>query len=308
MPDMKVRPNRWYYLLAGAVFGAGLAGSVLLLFWGISSLIGGLTQMVVPGQHELNLSKTGKYMVFHEYRSVVGNTSYSMAPGGLSGLQCTLSSKATGEQIPLSRSRSTMKARYSMGSRSGVLLLNFRVLSPGTYVFSAQYPAGQEGASGVLSVGHGYGKQGLVIILGCLAIMYGTTVGAIAIARKSRPKSTVKAGKMNDRSESIQSITWQGDMCFGILSTQSNSTRLTASPIHLVLDGPLGKRFELPSTQVEKIETGKWSWWFLKGLKSGCIQIQHHVDGVPKKLLFSARKTPSKEVAEELKKLGYNVP
>jgi len=293
-------------LLAGAVYAAGAAGFVLLLIWGISSHIGGLTQMVVPGQHELTLSKTGKYMVFHEYRSVVGNTSYSMAPGGLSGLQCTLISKTTGDQIPLSRSK--RKGRYSIGSRAGVSLLDFRVPSPGTYVFSAQYPAGQEGASGVLSVGHGNMKQPLVTILGCVAIMYGTTVSATAIARRSRLKSTVKAGKINDRSESIQSIEWQGDMCFGILSTQSNSTRLTASPIHLVLDGPLGKRFELPSTQVEKIETGKWSWWFLKGLISGCIQIQHNVDGVPKKLLFSARKTSSKEVAEELKKLGYKVP
>ena len=113
---------------------------------------------------------------------------------------------------------------------------------------------------------------------------------------------------MNDSPESTQSVTWQGDMCFGILSTERNSTELAASPTHLVLSGPLGKRYELPATQVEKIETGKWSWWFLKGLISGCIQIQHNVDGVPKKLLFSARKTPSTEVAEELKKLGYKVP
>ncbi len=180
MPDMKVKPSRWYYLLAGAVFGAGLAGSGLLLFCGLSSLIGGLTQMVVPGQHELILSETGRYMVFHEYRSVVGNTAYSMARGGLSGLQCTLSSKATGEQIPLSQS--AMKATYSMGSRSGFLLLDFRVPSPGPYVFSAQYPAGQEGPSGVLSVGHGFVKQLLVTILACLATMFGATGGATAIA------------------------------------------------------------------------------------------------------------------------------
>ncbi|MCP4263140.1 MAG: hypothetical protein GY774_37370 [Planctomycetes bacterium] len=112
---------------------------------------------------------------------------------------------------------------------------------------------------------------------------------------------------MNDRLDSKQSVTWQGDMCFGILSTQHNSTELAASPMHLILSGPLGKRFELPATQVEKIETGKWSWWFLSGLMSGCIKIQHNVDGVPKTLFFSARKTPSTEVAEKLKKLGYKV-
>ena len=91
MPRTKVTPSRWYYVLAGVVLAAGLAGFSLLLFNGLSSLTGGLSQMVVPGQHELVLSETGGYTVFHEYQSVVGNKVYSMAQGGLPGLQCGLS-------------------------------------------------------------------------------------------------------------------------------------------------------------------------------------------------------------------------
>ena len=117
MPEMKVSPSRWYYALAGAVLVAGLVGFVLILFSGISGITGGLTQMVVPGRHELALTEAGKYTVFHEYRSVVGNKVYSMRQGGLPGLECSLSRKATGETVPLSRS--AMNSTYTMGSRSG---------------------------------------------------------------------------------------------------------------------------------------------------------------------------------------------
>lgn len=59
MLKTKVKPRRWYYVLACLVLGAGLAGFGLLLFSGLSSLTGGLTEMVVPGTHEWTCSQTG---------------------------------------------------------------------------------------------------------------------------------------------------------------------------------------------------------------------------------------------------------
>ena len=106
-------------------------------------------------------------------------------------------------------------------------------------------------------------------------------------------------------SDSAKPVTWQGDMLFGILSTRFCSTELAASADRLVLTGPLGKRFALPATDIEGIETGQWSIWFLSRLRSGCIRIRHHVDGVPKRLLFSAKATTSQEIAQELEELGY---
>jgi len=137
-----------------------------------------MTQIVVPGQRELHLSETGQYTVFHEYKSVVGDKVYS---GSLSGLQCSLTSKATGEQIPLSPS--SANSTYSMGPRSGVSVFDFSVQSPGLYVFSAQYPAGEDGPEVVLAVGHGFVKQLLVTILGGLGIMFGSmgVAGTIAV-------------------------------------------------------------------------------------------------------------------------------
>ncbi|MGZ5567398.1 MAG: hypothetical protein ACXWKG_10315 [Limisphaerales bacterium] len=101
---------------------------------------------------------------------------------------------------------------------------------------------------------------------------------------------------------------WQGDMCFGILSTKSHSTTLTASSDGLILAGPLGKTFKLPHSKVRLVETGKTSIWFLSGRRTGCIQFHHDVEGVPKFLLFSAKGISALEVAQQLKELGYEVP
>ncbi len=110
-----------------------------------------------------------------------------------------------------------------------------------------------------------------------------------------------------ERDRSSESIAWTGDMCFGILSTKSQSTSLTASPDGLLLAGPLGKTFQLPAAKVTRIETGQSSVWFLSGQRTGCIRIHHAVEGVPKFLLFSASGISAPVLAQELKKLGYRV-
>ena len=96
MPKTKIKPSRWYYVVAGTALVTGGAVFAVFLLNGVSGLTEGLTQIVVPGRHELILSETGRYTVFHEYRSVVENRVYSMPKIGLSGLQCDLAFEATG--------------------------------------------------------------------------------------------------------------------------------------------------------------------------------------------------------------------
>ena len=180
MFETKVKPSGWYYVLAGMVLAGGIVGFVLFLLSGLSGLSGGLQQIVVPGEHELTLTEAGDHTVFHEHQSVVGNKVYSTGKGGISGLRCSLRSKATGREIPLSPA--SMNSTYSMGARSGVSIFDFSIDSPGDYLFSARYPADQEGPETVLSVGHGFVKKLLVTILGGLGMMFGGLVIASAIA------------------------------------------------------------------------------------------------------------------------------
>lgn len=179
MSKIKVKPSGWYYVLAGLVLVAGISVFVVFLVNGLLGLSEGMTQMVVPGRHELKLSEAGDYTVFHEHQSVIGNKVYSTGRSGISGLQCSLRSKQTGAEIPLAPS--TMNSTYSMGSRSGVSIFGFSIDSPGEYVFSAQYPPGREGPQAVLTVGHGFVRQLLTTILGGLGIMFGSILAAVAI-------------------------------------------------------------------------------------------------------------------------------
>ena len=177
MDNHNITPSRWYYGLAIGFFIIGQLSLTLFLFNNLSGLTGALTQVVVPAKSEIVFPETGKYTVFYEYQSVVGNRLFFTGER-LSGLHCTLTSKVTGYRVPLSRplTRST----YSLGDRKGVSVLEFNIDQPGIYEFSASYPKGQEGPEVVLAMGRGFMKKLVGTIFGGLAIFFGS--GAIALA------------------------------------------------------------------------------------------------------------------------------
>jgi hypothetical protein len=177
MSNQNIKPSQWYYGLAIVFF---IIGESLFIFFLLNSLIGlteALTQVVVPVKSEIIFPETGKYTIFYEYQSVVGNRLYFTGER-LSGLQCTLTSKGTGYRIALSRPRT--RSTYSLGDRKGVSVLEFKIDQPGIYEFSASYPKGQEGPEVVLAMGQGFMKKLMGTIFGGLAIFFGS--GAIAIA------------------------------------------------------------------------------------------------------------------------------
>lgn len=178
MNGQEIRPGRWLYGVAVVLFLAGWAFFAIILWKSLSGIGEGLQQVVVPGTAELNLPKAGKYTVFHEYESAVGSRIYS-STREISGLDCSLRSKATG--VPVELARSFSNTTYSMGGRSGKSYLDFRIEQPGVYVFSAEYPEGQEGAETVVAIGQGVGFRIVAGILGSLAVVFGCIGLSIAI-------------------------------------------------------------------------------------------------------------------------------
>lgn len=177
MSNQNIKPSRWYYGLAIVVFIIGGSLFTLFLFNSLSGLTGALTQVVVPVKSDITFPETGKYTIFYEYQSVVGNRLYFTGES-LSGLQCTLASKGAGCRIALSRP--LPRSTYSLGGRKGVSVLEFNIDQPGIYEFSASYPEGQEGPEVVLAMGQGFLKNLMGTIFGGLAIFFGS--GAIAAA------------------------------------------------------------------------------------------------------------------------------
>ena len=94
-------------------------------------------QVVVPGSSDITLSQSGKYTVFYEYRSMVGNRVYSTGEM-IPSIQVNLVSNDTGDEVPLSSA--SVNRTYAIGSRSGVGLFDFVIDQPGTYELSASYP------------------------------------------------------------------------------------------------------------------------------------------------------------------------
>ena len=102
-------------------------------------------------------------------------------------------------------------------------------------------------------------------------------------------------------------IVFKGDMCMGVLSTKNRSTRLKATSDSIVLDGPLGKCYELPVDKIDRIEKGKFHLWFLAGAVFGCIRFYHTIANYPEMLMFTGYFKKSKSILNDLKSLGYNV-
>ena len=176
--EIEEGPGRWYYGLAGAVLVAGCVCFGAFLWQSISRIGENLTQVVVPGKSQLALPKPGKYTIFHEHQSVVGNKVYSTSQE-LSGLECSLVSKTTGDEIVLLPS--AMNSTYSMGSRSGVSIFDFQIERPGAYELSAQYSGDQEGPEVVLAVGQGFAADIFKTVFGALGILFGSIGLAVAI-------------------------------------------------------------------------------------------------------------------------------
>jgi len=144
-------------------------------------------QVVVPGSSDITLSQPGKYTVFYEYQTMVGNRIYSTGED-IPGIQVNLVSKESGDEIPLSSA--SVNRTYTIGSRSGIGLFDFAIDQPGTYELSSSYPAdqGQQEQSPeiVLAVIHGSAVEKLFgsimgTVAGALAIVFIPFVAGVAI-------------------------------------------------------------------------------------------------------------------------------
>lgn len=177
MSNQSIKPSGSYYGLAVLVFIVGLGAAGFLGYSFYTTLTGmtdSLVQVVVPGSRALTLSQTGTYTVFYERQSVVGNKVYSTGES-LSGLRCSLVSRATGSEIPLSRSAANLN--YTVGGRAGTSVLEFTITQPGTYEFSAAYDPGEEGPEVVLAIGTGVGQA----ILGSVGKLFGA-IGSLFVS------------------------------------------------------------------------------------------------------------------------------
>jgi len=161
MPEYKLKPTRWYYVLALLIPIFACLGTALLVYPNIPELPGALeaagiqnlTQVIVPGSADIYFPKAGAYAVYYEYRSVIDGVSYIRDKYPPS-INCQLKSKATGENIELTPNYIEGNIYETQNQeRAGVLINSISMDQSGVYNFSCQYPDGYTCPQIVLAVG-----------------------------------------------------------------------------------------------------------------------------------------------------------
>jgi hypothetical protein len=136
-----------------------------------------LQRVVVPGAAELTLSEPGRYTVFHEWQSTVGNTFYRA--DDISGMTVTVVEAAGGREVALRAPG--MQGRYNLGGHSGVSVLEFDVATAGGYRLGAAYADGRAEPLTVLAVGRNFAGDLVATILGTVAFALAGLGSAVPI-------------------------------------------------------------------------------------------------------------------------------
>ena len=192
MSEYKLKPSRWYYLLASLIPVFTCLVTAFIIYASFPELPGSLevldiknlTQVVVPGSADIHFPESGEYAVYYEYRSAIDGVSYH-GHEYLPSMRCQLSSKSTGERVKLDYS--TVKGDiYTFPTRAGVMFKRISIDHPGNYNFSCQYTDSKSYPKIVMAVGPNLILEFINVALKPIgAMLCGTiafvTVGVISI-------------------------------------------------------------------------------------------------------------------------------
>ncbi len=171
----KTRPSLWHCLWGAPFLLIGLGFFGYTLFHGLMHVTDSLTQIVVPGNAELNL-QPGRYSVFLEEQSIVNGKIYSTTES-IAGLECRVTSVQGGKTIAIEKPGTS--ASYSVNGRSGHSVLEFPIQQNGKYAFACDYGESTKGPEVVLAVGSGVSEAIYRTVFGALASFFGGGVAGL---------------------------------------------------------------------------------------------------------------------------------
>jgi hypothetical protein len=120
-----------YYLIPVAILLVGSAVCFGIAFWLFNVIDHGMIRADFPKMRVVELSKTGTYYVYHEFKTVYDGYTVDNDPDLLTGRQIVFSEKSIHQEIPISRT--SMTANYQNGDTEGNLIGKLVINSPGSY-------------------------------------------------------------------------------------------------------------------------------------------------------------------------------
>ena len=177
MDSRRTVPSRRHYLVGSFILVVGVSLFALLLFLRIERYTPHI-RAVVPGTHQIELDRSGKYTVSYEYRSVIEGRFY-FTDEALSGILVRIAPADGSGPRPLSRSANSRT--YDARGRAGGSILEFDIEEPGTYELTAVYADNADRGDIVLAIGQ-YSVFRTVLSLFFL-LLGGVLIGGFVIVR-----------------------------------------------------------------------------------------------------------------------------
>ena len=186
MKDKKNHVSLILFILAGIFILTGLLGTGLLLtqtpILKYPRLIseaynGGRHELIVPGETQVLLSRTGAYGIYYAIDAT--DEDFSSKLKNPPAIDCVLKSHSTHRTIKAAPDY-IENNRYSNKNKNlvGVLIMSLTVDHPGAYQFACDYPDNQSGPEIQVSLGPNYfweffriiGKIGLPVLGGIIIL------------------------------------------------------------------------------------------------------------------------------------------
>ena len=160
--------SRSWFVVAGLIALAGIAGALLHLMPRLSAADSRMIRVVVPGNTTLTLDKAGRHTIYHEKKSTVDGRYY--ASETVSGLRLGLADAATGAPVKLTEP--AVASSYAIGSRTGSSIYAFTIDRPGRYRLAADLAGGRSEPKVVLAIEQGMLGEMFSLIFGTMAIAF----------------------------------------------------------------------------------------------------------------------------------------
>lgn len=174
------RPRNGRIVAGLGVIGCGFLVFFGLLLYGLSGVNQTRIRVLAPGTSTVEFDRPGSYILFHEYKSFLGERVFDGMPSR-NGFDIRIAAEAGGAAIETQRADTTKT--YTARRRKGIPLVQFEVRDPGRYVVTSAYREGLEPADTVLSI-MGWRRGGVQLLLArsWAVLLIPLAAGAIMIA------------------------------------------------------------------------------------------------------------------------------
>ena len=135
-----IRPKRFWYIAAILVFTVPMIAGVISMYSVFQSYLSGGTRLMVPGETDLQINKSGTYLIYYETNAF---TAFNMASNQLGrNFGITIVDLVTGYELALKRPEFSGTETFGTTVRQAVAQVQFDSLGTYSAIVDGEIPSG----------------------------------------------------------------------------------------------------------------------------------------------------------------------